>query len=169
MCTPKLRSRTPGASVRAVELERLDATDPVIASEILELQRRAYRVEADLIGSDEIPPLRETLFELQACGETFLGARAERTLVAAVSWRVIGETIDLHRLVVDPARFREGLGATLVRAALAAEAGCTRAIVQTGAANEPAKALYRAEGFSAAGELEPAPGLRVARFTKQLG
>ena len=152
-----------------MELERLHLSRETVATELLELQRRAYRVEADLIGSDEIPPLRETLAELQACGETFLGARADGTLVAAVSWRVVDETIDLHRLVVDPTRFREGLGSTLVRAALAAEPSCRQAIVQTGAANEPAKALYRAEGFSAAGELEPAPGLRVARFTKQLG
>jgi len=151
-----------------VELERLHLSRETVATELLELQRRAYDVEAELIGSDKIPPLRETLAELQACGETFLGARADGTLVAAVSWRVVDETIDLHRLVVDPTRCREGLGSTLVRAALAAEPSCRQAIVQTGAANEPAKALYLAEGFSTAGEFEPVPGLRVTRFTKRL-
>ena len=99
-----------------MELVRLDISDVAIASELSELQRRAYRVEAALIGSEEIPPLRETLAELQGSGETFLGARVDGTLVAAISWRVVGETIDLHRLVVDPARFREGLGSALVRA-----------------------------------------------------
>ena len=151
-----------------MELERLDLADATVASEVLDLQRRAYHVEADLIGSGEIPQLRETLTQLQGCGETFLGARVDGALVAAISWRVVGDTIDLHRLVVDPAHFRIGLGSALVRAALAAEPGCRQAIVQTGAANEPAKALYRAEGFSAADEIEPIPGLRVARFTKRL-
>ena len=75
--------------------------------------------------------------------------------------------IEAH-LVVDPARFREGLGSALVRAALSAEPGCLQAVVQTGVANEPAKVLYRMEGFSAIDEIEPLPGLRVARFTKRL-
>lgn len=157
-----------GASLRPVELVRLDLSDASIASELLKLQRRAYRVEADLIGSEEIPPLGETLADLQACGETLLGARVAGALVGAISWRMDGETIDLHRLVVDPAHFRKGVGVTLVRAALAAEPRARRAIVQTGAANEPARALYEREGFVAIDEVEPTPGLRVARFTKRL-
>jgi len=151
-----------------VELVRLDLSDASTAVELLELQRRAYRVEADLIGSDEIPPLRETLAELQSCGETFLGARADGVLIAAISWRCDGETIDLHRLVVHPAHFRTGLGSALVREALATEPRARHAVVQTGAANDPAIALYRREGFVATGVLEPLPGVHVTRFTKHL-
>jgi ribosomal protein S18 acetylase RimI-like enzyme len=151
-----------------VDLVRVDVTDPAVAAELLELQRRAYRVEAELIGSDEVPPLRETVAELRACGETFLAARLGGELAGAVSWRVDGKTIDLHRLVVDPTHFRKGVGVTLVRAALATEPQAQRAIVQTGAANEPAIALYLREGFTADGEFEPVPGLRVARFAKRL-
>ena len=151
-----------------MRLEPLDVADPAVASRLLELQRDSYRVEADLIGSDAIPPLRETLAELQACGETFLGAFVGGTLVGAISWKLDGETIDLHRLVVDPGHFRQGLGAALVRAALTAEPGAERAVVQTGAANGPAAALYLGEGFQPAGESEPFPGLRVTRFTRRL-
>jgi ribosomal protein S18 acetylase RimI-like enzyme len=151
-----------------VELTALDLSDNAVALDVLELQREAYRVEADLIGSDQIPPLRETLDELQRCGETFLGVLDGGVLAGAVSWRFDGETIDLHRLVVSPRYFRKGVGSTLVRGALAAEPSARRAVVQTGAANEPAKRLYRGEGFAPAGELEPVPGLRVARFVKQL-
>ena len=146
----------------------LDLSDPRVATELLELQRRAYRVEAELIGTDEIPPLRETLGDLQECGETFLGVRIDSVLAGAVSWRLDGETIDLHRLVVDPVHFRRGVGQALVRAALAVEPRARRAIVQTGAANEPAKTLYRREGFVPLDELELVPGLRVARFAKRL-
>jgi hypothetical protein len=56
-----------------VEFALLDLCDQPTASELLELQRRAYRVEAELIGSFAIPALHETLAELQRCGETFLG------------------------------------------------------------------------------------------------
>ena len=146
----------------------LDLADPAVARELLELQQDAYRVEARLIGSDEIPPLRESLAELQACGEIFLGAFADGRLAGAVSWKVDGETLDLHRLVVDPAYLRRGIGAALVRAALAAGTGLRRAVVQTGAANEPARSLYLREGFTLVDEVEPVPGLRVARFSKSL-
>ncbi len=151
-----------------MELVSLDLADESTASELLELQRRAYRVEAELIGSDGIPPLRETLAELQASPETFLGARVDGVLAGAISWRFDGETIDVHRLVVDPARFRRGVGSALLRRALAAEPEARAAIVQTGASNEPALALYRREGFAATAELEPLPGFRVVRFRKRL-
>jgi ribosomal protein S18 acetylase RimI-like enzyme len=151
-----------------VDVVTLDVSDESTAFELLELQRRAYRVEAELIGSDGIPPLRETVAELQATRETFLGLRIDGVLAGAISWRFDGTTIDLHRLVVDPARFRQGVGSTLVRRALAAHPGARDAVVQTGLANEPAVALYRREGFAESGELEPLPGLRVMRFTKRL-
>jgi ribosomal protein S18 acetylase RimI-like enzyme len=151
-----------------VELRRLDVSDRAVAAEVLELQRRAYRIEADLIGSDGIPPLTESLEELQASGETFLGALVDGRLAGAISWRLDGGTLDLHRLVVDPERFRGGIGTELVRAALAAEPEARRAIVQTGAANEPAKRLYLRQGFEELDELEVGPGLRVTRFAREL-
>jgi ribosomal protein S18 acetylase RimI-like enzyme len=151
-----------------VVVARLDLTDDGVTARILDLQRRAYAVEAGLIGSDDIPPLRETLDELRECGETFAGALVDGRLVGAVSWRLVGDTLDIHRLVVDPDWFRRGVGSTLVRAALAAAPSAERAIVQTGAQNGPATALYAAEGFEQLDEIEVAPGLRVARFGKDL-
>ena len=152
----------------ALHLEELDIARREIASAVLELQRRAYRIEAALLGSDEIPPLHESLEELQASGETFLGAFLDGILAGAISWRVEDGVIDLHRLVVDPSRHRAGVGTALVRAALAAEPEAERAIVQTGAANEPARRLYRGEGFEEIDDIEVAPGLRVTRFAKRL-
>jgi ribosomal protein S18 acetylase RimI-like enzyme len=85
-----------------------------------------------------------------------------------VSWKVDGDTLDLHRLAVEPRFFRRGVGRALVQAAEAAEAA-PRVVVQTGAANEPAKTLYRSEGFVEVGEREPAPGIRVTLFEKRRG
>lgn len=151
-----------------IELARLDLNDRKIADEVLRLQRRAYRVEADLIGSDAIPPLQETLEELQACNETFLGAIDDGEIVGAVSWRVIDSTIDIHRLVVGPDQFRRGIATSLVRAVLEAEPLAEQAIVQTGAANVPARAFYLREGFEHLDDIEVGGGIRVSRFAKQL-
>jgi ribosomal protein S18 acetylase RimI-like enzyme len=151
-----------------MEVVSLVLSDRGVASRLLEIQRQAYAVEAELIGSDGIPPLHETMEELQGCGETFLGALVDGRLVGAVSWRLVGDTLDIHRIVVDPEWFRLGVGRALVRAALVAEPSAARAIVQTGADNEPARALYLGEGFEEIEEIEPAPGLRVARFGKQI-
>jgi ribosomal protein S18 acetylase RimI-like enzyme len=43
-----------------------------------------------------------------------------------------------------------------------------RVIVQTGALNEPAKRLYRREGFEETDEVEVVRGLWVTRFRKSL-
>ena len=152
-----------------MELTRLDLTHADVARAALELQRRSYRIEADLVGFDAIPPLHESLAGLQASGETFLAALVDDRLAGFVSWKVIGETLDLHRLAVDPGHFRAGIGRALVRGAEAAVPAARRVIVQTGAANEPAKALYRSEGFDQVGEREVVPGFWVTLFEKVRG
>jgi ribosomal protein S18 acetylase RimI-like enzyme len=150
------------------EVGPLDLADASVAARVLELQRRSYEVEARLIGSDRIPPLHESLEELQACGETFLGAYVEGRLAAVVSWRFDGTTIDIHRLAVLPEFFRRGIGVALLRAALASESKARRAIAQTGAANDPAKQLYRGEGFVELGDREVLPGLWITQFERRL-
>lgn len=150
-----------------MEHARLDLSDDSVARVVIALQRRAYQVEADLIGTDAIPPLMESLDELRRSDETFLGVFVSGVLAGVVSWKRDAHTLDIHRLAVDPACFRRGIGAELVRLAQAAEPDAERVIVQTGAANEPAKTLYRREGFVEIGEREAAPGLRVTLFEKR--
>ena len=133
-----------------MQLVRLDLLHLDTAAALLELQRRAYRVEAELIGFEGIPPLHETLEELRRCGETFLGACDDERLIGAISWRYDGTTIDIHRLVVDPDAFRRGVGSALLGAALAAEPAAIRAVVQTGADNAPAGARSTSERDSSA-------------------
>jgi ribosomal protein S18 acetylase RimI-like enzyme len=152
----------------SIVIDTLDITNRAVAATVLEIQRRSYRVEAELIGSDTIPPLTETADELRTSGENFLGAFVDDRLAGIVSWKFAGETIDIHRLAVDPSFFRRGIGVALVRAVLSAEPDAQRAIVQTGAANAPAKALYRGEGFVELDEREVGGGVRVALFERKL-
>ena len=152
----------------AIRPLRLD--DERLAEELLALQHAAYSVEAAIIGSAEIPALRDTVATLQACGESFWGYFDEGRLTAAISYRRLGDTFDIHRLVVHPTQFRRGIARTLVRfvEANARDARLRRLIVSTGAANTPACTLYLGEGFSALSNEEAIPGLHVTRFEKQL-
>jgi ribosomal protein S18 acetylase RimI-like enzyme len=152
----------------SIVIDNLDISDPTIASTVLEIQLRSYRVEAELIGSHALPPLMETIEDLRACGEQFLGTFVDDRLAGFVSWKFDGETIDIHRLAVDPSFFRRGIGVALVRAVLSEQPNARRSIVQTGAANEPAKALYRGEGFVEVGERDVGAGVRVALFERKL-
>ena len=144
----------------------LDLGRDELLLQIAALQRASYAVEAELIGAATLPPLRETPEELRACGETFLGAARDGRLVGAVSYKRDGGTVDVHRLVVDPEAFRGGVATALLDALDAREAGATRWVVGTGAANAPARALYERRGFVAVEERVVPGGVRWVRMER---
>jgi ribosomal protein S18 acetylase RimI-like enzyme len=149
------------------EPRRLDLSDAKTLGQVWELQRTAYAVEAELIGSDRIPPLHESLDQLRSCGESFLGVYDESDLAGAVSWtRLDYGTLDICRLVVHPRMHRRGIATSLLDA-LAALEPAERTVVSTGAGNTPALTLYRHRGFIPTGEQETTPGVTVTLLTRR--
>ncbi|MGY1704689.1 GNAT family N-acetyltransferase [Geodermatophilus sp. SYSU D00697] len=148
-----------------MRIERIDpVTDEARARELLAVQVAAYAVEAALIGDDRIPPLREDLVGLRSAGLSWLGALdGDGRLAGAVAWTEDGALLDVERLVVAPAAARRGIGTALVRALLARADG-RPAVVATGRANAPARALYERLGFVPTGEREVLPGLWVTAY-----
>lgn len=145
---------------------RLDLSHEETVRQIWELQRVAYAVEAELIGYNGIPPLHESLSELRACGESFLGMDGEADLVGAVSWiRPDNGTLEICRLVVHPRAHRTGIASSLLNALDALEPA-ERTVVSTGTTNIPALALYRNRGFVATGKQQIAPGTTVTRLAR---
>ncbi|MCS7479604.1 GNAT family N-acetyltransferase [Umezawaea endophytica] len=145
-------------------IHRLDLTDDDTLRGLWELQRAAYAVEADLIGFDGIPPLHETLDDLRACGETFLGTE---DLTGAVSWlRPDDGTLDICRLVVHPRAHRTGVARALLDALDRREPAETTT-VSTGTANLPAMTLYRRRGFVPTGLRDLAPGVTLTLLTRR--
>jgi ribosomal protein S18 acetylase RimI-like enzyme len=149
-------------------IRRLDLTDGQELTEVLALQRAAYAVEAKLIGTSDIPPLKDTAETLAKCGEIFHGYFDEGRLVGAISHKKVKHTLDIHRLVVNPDHFRRGIARSLVGHVEGIEGTADRIVVSTGARNTPAKLLYRRLGFHETGESEPVPGLRISTFEKPL-
>ena len=150
----------------SIEIALLDLGDDATLRRLVALQRASYAVEADLIGSDSLPPLSEPPEQLRAAGETFLGARRGGALVGAVSYKRDGDTVDVHRLVVDPAAFRGGVATALLDALDLRERDAARWTVGTGAANAPARALYEKRGFAVVEERELPGGVRYVRMER---
>ena len=150
-------------------VDGLDLADDATVEALVALQRASYAVEAELIGAAELPPQRETADELRESGETFLGARRDGTLVGAVAYVRDGGTVDIHRLVVDPAAFRGGIATALLDALDARERDAERWTVGTGAANAPARALYERRGFTVAEERLVGDGIRYVRLDRSGG
>lgn len=159
----------PEPPVGEPSLVELDLTDDATALAVHRVGRRAYAVEAALIGFDGIPALRESLPQLRSRADQshWLGARTPQgRLVGFVAWQQLtGEqAIDIDRVCVDPDWFRRGLASRLLRHLLTELAPDRDAVVSTGADNLPAVTLYERLGFTPTAVVEPVPGLRLAQF-----
>jgi GNAT superfamily N-acetyltransferase len=131
----------------SLEIRELDLGARGVAEDVVALQRASYRVEAQLLGVRTLPALKESPRRLRRTRERFLGAFEGERLVGAVAWKRSGGLVDVHRLVVHPDRFRRGIAGRLLDALDVVEADAERAIVATGAANEPARRFYEGRGF----------------------
>jgi SAM-dependent methyltransferase/GNAT superfamily N-acetyltransferase len=144
-------------------IERLDLRDRATAERVLEIQRAAYAREAALVGFDSIPPLHESLDQLQAQPLEWLGATERGVLVGAMAITGEGRACDIDRLVVDPGWHRRGIGRQLV----AAVTHHVVVTVSTGRDNTPAVRLYESLGFRRVGETEVAPGFWTVQFERR--
>jgi GNAT superfamily N-acetyltransferase len=150
----------------SAQIAPLDLDAEPTAEALVALQRASYRVEAALLGTDDLPALRELPADLRASGESFLGAHVDGRLVGAISWKALaGGTVDIHRLVVHPDAFRQGIGTQLLQA-LDEQLRPRRTLVATGAANVPARRLYEGLGFRAVGEQVVGQGVRLVHMER---
>ena len=143
----------------------LDLTDQALAERLLTIQHAAYAVEAELIGFDGIPPLQEDLAGLMASTEYWLGRYDGDTLVGAVAYEPTGDSVDISRLIVDPAYARRGHGRALLDHLDQLEPRPI-SVVSTGSANTPAVSLYKSRGYSEIGQVEIAAGIHITQFRR---
>ncbi|KUP20688.1 GNAT family N-acetyltransferase [Paenibacillus sp. DMB5] len=145
---------------------RLDLQDDYTLSELWSLQHKAYRLEAEMIGFHEIPPLMETREMLAAVKEAFYGCFDESgELLGAVA--VLEETpgnLTVTRMMVNPEHFRQGIAGSLLEFIFGLYSGIEQFIVSTGKLNHPAVTLYTKHGFVPANVEEVAPGVELIEF-----
>ncbi len=120
------------------------------ASEILALQKLAYRSEAEIYNDFSIPPLTQTLEELLGEFETHTVFRAllDTDLVGSVRTRVEGNTCYVGRLIVHPRVQNQGVGSLLMAYIEKYHPGVERFELFTGHRSVRNLYLYRRLGYN---------------------
>lgn len=144
-------------------IRRLDQGNVGNSRSIWELFQRAYRVEADIVGVEDFPPLCRTLENIQITRSTFTGLFERDTLAAVSETRLVGNCLAIDGFVVDPQFFRKGFGSQLFRFILD-ETRSDTALVETAAANEPAIRFYKTFGFIETDRWETDEGLQLVKL-----
>lgn len=86
------------------------------AAAILELQKLAYQSEAKIYNDFSIPPLIQTMKELEVdfVSKVFLKAQIESKIIGSVRGYQAGNTCYVERLIVHPNHQGQGIGTALV-------------------------------------------------------
>ncbi|NQX48974.1 GNAT family N-acetyltransferase [Paenibacillus tritici] len=145
---------------------KLNLQDEITLDELWSLQHKAYRLEAEMIGFRDIPPLLETRDMLSRVTEDFYGCLDDtEELLGAIA--VIEESpgkLTVTRMMVSPDHFRQGVAGRLLEFIFARYAEIEQFIVSTGKLNLPAVTLYTKHGFIPVGIEEVAPGVELVEF-----
>lgn len=138
---------------------RIRDIGPDDAGEVLTIQRAAFLSEAQIYRSVDMPPLTQTLEELQAELRDNLGCVAldGSRIVGAVRAQRDGDLLLIGRIAIAPDQQGAGIGSQLLAAVekRGRDAGATEAELFTGSLSEANLRLYAREGYA---ETERVPG-----------
>jgi len=144
-------------------IRSIDLSAEGVAESVVDIQRAAYRVEADLIGFDDIPPLHEDAPQVRQHRLKWLGSWEGDRLAGVIGWTLDGGVCDIDRLAVHPDFARRGHGRGLVRKLL----NHRMITVSTGTENAPARRLYESLGFVRVGEVRTSPEVTTTQYVRR--
>ncbi|MEH6394095.1 GNAT family N-acetyltransferase [Pseudoalteromonas sp.] len=145
-------------------ITKLDNANDFIAQQIYTIFQRSYKIEAELIGTLNFPPLSRTRNDIQSSQTHFYGLYIDELLAGAIELAISNEGLEINSLVVDPDHFRKGIADKLISYALTHD--IATAIVETAVVNEPAIKLYKKHGFVEFKRWTPEHGIEKLAMVK---
>jgi ribosomal protein S18 acetylase RimI-like enzyme len=139
------------------------------AGEILALQKVAYQSEAKLYGDPGIPPLTQTLADLEAELQTmiFLKAVWQGRIIGSVRGSLVSATCLIGRLIVHPNCQRRGVGTALMKSIEKAFGTAERFELFTGTRSSSNIRLYRKLGYEECREDDLSREVRLVFMEKR--
>lgn len=152
----------------SIMIKKINIKDIKTAKHVLDVQIASYKIEAEIIGFFEIPPLKDTIDSLKECGEIFYGYHIDDVLVGIISFKIIENVLNIHRVAVHPRFFRMGIAGKLVGYVEVLESNIYKVVVCTGKENLPAVNLYLKNGYQKIKDIEICKDIYIAEFEKIL-
>jgi ribosomal protein S18 acetylase RimI-like enzyme len=139
-------------------ISELNQNTPLIAQQIYAVFQNSYQVEADLIGTDNFPPLKRTIDDIKISDTVFYGFYLKERLTAVIEVALRDNHLNINSLTVDPKYFRRGIASLLIDYVLTG-IEFTKATVETAVVNGPAIKLYQKHGFTEFKRYTPSHGI----------
>jgi ribosomal protein S18 acetylase RimI-like enzyme len=143
----------------------LDKSEKSCLAKIFQIQMSAYRIEADILEVRTLPPLQESIEDLNSSNEEILIYIVDESPQGAIFLDREKDSITINKLVVDPKEFRNGIGRALVKHSIGLYLGL-KFKVQTGKKNAPAINLYFSLGFKIVKERMDEDGLVIVELER---
>jgi ribosomal protein S18 acetylase RimI-like enzyme len=144
---------------------KLENTNEAVANQIYTVFQHSYRVEAQLIGVHDFPPLLRGVEDIVNSKTYFYGFSEKNCLAAIIEIEINEKDLDIHSVTVDPKFFRMGIADKLIDYVL--HFFCINtATVETAVANKPAINLYKKNGFTETKRWTPSHGIEKLSMSR---
>jgi ribosomal protein S18 acetylase RimI-like enzyme len=140
-------------------IKKLDNSNADIANQIFTIFQNSYKIEAQLIGVVDFPPLMRSAKDIENSKTLFYGFSENQCLAAIIEIVIEDKHLEIYSLTVDPNYFRKGIANKLIRYVLQM-IDLSQATVETAVANIPAINLYKKHGFVEFKRWTPSHGIQ---------
>lgn len=148
-----------------VAISKLKHEDESISEQIRGVFQASYKVEAQLLGAKDFPPLKRPLEKFIHSQTDFYGYHVNDNLAAVMEIQQVPKKVEINSFVVLPSFFRRGIGNQLLEY-LFQNFETSLFTVETGAENIPAITLYEKHGFKLVKKWMTEIGIEKVAFEK---
>jgi ribosomal protein S18 acetylase RimI-like enzyme len=127
-------------------IKKLNNSTEEVAEQIFTVFQSSYKIEAQLIGTLDFPPLLRSVKDIENSKTQFYGFIENKCLAGVIEIALKGEHLEINSLTVDPNYFKKGIASKLINHVLEVF-NFSVAIVETAVVNLPAINLYKKHGF----------------------